>query len=80
MENREIDPKMITKEMLSQAMNCETPEELVAIAKENGIEMSLDEAKTYLDRLENIDTNLSDEDMANIAGGAGSCYTDCPFY
>lgn len=41
--------------------------------------MSLDKAKIYLDRLDNIDISLSDEDMANAAGGV--CWTKkCTLY
>ena len=64
-----LDPKLMTKEMLSKAINCETPEKLVLLAKENGVEISLDEAKAYLAKLEDFDVNLSDEDMAEVAGG-----------
>ena len=34
----EINGKEITREMVEKAMQCDTPEELVALAKEDGIE------------------------------------------
>ncbi|MBQ9377078.1 MAG: Nif11-like leader peptide family RiPP precursor [Schwartzia sp.] len=64
-----IDPKLMTREMMAKATACETPEALVALGKENGVEFSMEEAKKILDELENLDVNLSDEDMAKVAGG-----------
>ena len=69
MDSSKIDPKLMTKEMLTKAMNCETPEELLALAKENGLELTLEEAKACLDRLEDFDMELSEADMASVAGG-----------
>ena len=69
MENK-IDPKLMTKEMMAKVMACETPEELMALARENGAEMTAEQAKAYLAKLENLDGNLSDEDMKKVAGGA----------
>ena len=65
-----IDPKLMTREMMAKVMACETPEELMALARENGAEMTAEQAKAYLAKLENLDGNLSDEDMAKVAGGA----------
>ena len=64
-----IDPKLMTREMMAKAMACETPEALVALAGENGVELSTEEAKKYLAELENLDVNFSDEDMKRVAGG-----------
>ena len=66
---KKIDSKLMTREMLEKAMACETPEALVALAKENGVEFSMEEAKKILAELENIDVNLSDKDMEKVAGG-----------
>ena len=74
---KKIDPKLMTKEMMEKAMACETPEALVALAKENGVELSAEEAKKLLAELENLDVNFSDEDMAKAAGGVGSTLTAC---
>ena len=64
-----IDSKLMTKEMLTKAMACETPEALMALARENGAELSAEQAKKLLAELEKLDGNLSDEDMAKVAGG-----------
>ena len=72
---KKIDPKLMTKEMLEKALACETPEALVALGKENGVELTTEQAKKILDELENLDVKLSDEDMAKVAGG-GVCWSD----
>ena len=71
-----IDPKFMTKEMLSKAMGCETPEALMALAKENGLELTAEQAKDYLAQMEKIDVQLSDEQLAQAAGG-GTCWSYC---
>ena len=71
-----IDSKLMTKEVLAKAMDCKTPEEVAALAKENGVELTLDEAKKCLDNLENFDVTLSDDDLQKVAGG-GMCWEIC---
>ena len=71
------DHAKITKEMLAKAMECKTPEELIALAKENGIELSAERAKDYLKQLEGIDIQLSDEAMEKVAGGSGETWDTC---
>ena len=68
MENK-IDPKLMTGEMMAKAMACETPEALVALAREKGAELTMEQAKAILAEMENLDANLSDEDMKKVAGG-----------
>ncbi|MCI7594775.1 MAG: hypothetical protein MSS92_00930 [Lachnospiraceae bacterium] len=65
---------MNKKELLEKAKAAKTPEEIQAIAKENGIEdFSLESAKAYYEQLHK-EGELSDEELDNVAGGA--CYTD----
>ena len=64
-----IDPKSMSKEMLEKAMACETPEQIMTVAKELKVDITPEEAKSVLAQLENIDINLSDEEMKNVAGG-----------
>ena len=45
-----INKNEITKEMLAKAMQCRTTEELMALAKSEGIEVTKEEAEAYLDR------------------------------
>ena len=48
---KKINPKLMTREMLEKATACETPEALVALARENGVEFSTEEAKKILAEL-----------------------------
>ena len=68
-----IDKSKITKEMLAKAAKCETAEELIALAKAEGIEITKAEAESYLAELENIE--LDSKALDKIAGG--SKYMDC---
>lgn len=49
------------RELLKKAAACETPEELMALAKEQGLEMTEEQAKNKLEELENLEIDLSDE-------------------
>ena len=50
-----INKDEITKEMLEKAMQCKTAEELMAFAKAEGIELSIEEAEAYLSELEDFE-------------------------
>ena len=43
-----IDPKLLTKENLVKAAACKTPEDIIALAKENGIELSIEDRKSVV--------------------------------
>lgn len=60
-----------TPELIEKARQANSPEELLALAKENGIELSEDEVKEYFERLNNSG-ELSDEELDNVSGGG--CY------
>ncbi len=62
-----FDKTKITKEMLEKAARCETADELIALAKTEGIEITKAEAEAYLDELQNIE--LKDGELKHIAGG-----------
>ena len=68
-----IDKKEITKEMVGQAMQCKTAEELMALAKANGFDLSREEAEAYMAEL--ADVELDEEQLKKAAGGG--CYPDC---
>ena len=59
-----------TPELIEKARQAKSHEELIALAKENGIELSEDKAKEYFERL-NLSGELSDEELDNVAGGCG---------
>ena len=69
-----INKKELTKEMLEKAMQCKSADELIALAKTGGYEMSKEEAEAYLAEL--ADVELDDKQLKKVAGGG--CYPDCP--
>ena len=66
-----IDKSKITKEMLVKAEQCKTVDELIALAKEAGMEITKAEAEAYLAELEN--SELDAEDLDKVAGGMSYC-------
>ena len=50
-----IDKTKITKEMISKAAMCQTADELIALAKGNGINITKEEAESYLAELDNVE-------------------------
>ena len=68
-----INKKKITKEMLEKAMQCKSADELMALAKAEGIAITKDEAEAYMAEL--ADFELDGKELKNVAGGG--CYNDC---
>ena len=62
-----INKNELTKEQIAKAMACETAEELMALAKAEGMELTKEEAEAYLAELE--DFELDEATMKNVAGG-----------
>ena len=62
-----INKNEITKEMIAKAMQCETADELIALAKAEGITLTKEEAEAYLAELE--DFELDEGMLKNVAGG-----------
>ena len=59
-------------ELIAKAKQAKTSEELMALAKENGFEMTEESAKAYFEQLNPKTGELADEELDNVAGG--SCY------
>ena len=59
--------KEVTKELLEKAEKCRTADELIALAKEIDIELTVEEAQAFLD--ENADIELDSEQINAAAGG-----------
>ena len=62
--------KNLTPEMIEKAKTAKSAEELLALAKENNVEMTADEAKTYFAQLGPKSGELDDDDLDAVAGGA----------
>ena len=76
-----IDKSKISKEMLAKAAMCETAEELITLAKTEGMEITKAEAEAYLAELDNIE--LDSKDLDKVAGGYNICENygqACPGY
>ena len=66
-----IDKSKITKEILAKALECKTADDLVSLAKANGVTLTKEEAEAYLAELDDIE--LDEKALDKVAGG--SCYT-----
>ena len=64
----------MNKELLAKAKEMKTPEELMALAKENGIGLTAESAASYFDRLNSKTGELSDSELDNVSGGCGGGY------
>ena len=71
-----INPSEMTKEQIQKVMACETVEELMAVAKAEGFELTEKEAEAYMDEF--ISTELDDEALAKVAGGSWGGSSSCP--
>ena len=67
-----INKNEITKEMFLKAVQCKNADELIALAKTNGFELTQEEAKAYMAEIEDLE--LDEESLKKIAGGIFECY------
>ena len=63
----------LTQETIEKAKTAGSAEELLSIAKENGIDMTADEAKTYFEQL---NANSLDDDLLDGVSGGWLIYRD----
>ena len=63
------------QEIIAKAKEAKSAEELLAMAKENDMELTEEEAKEYYDRL-HASGELADDELDSVAGGIGC--TKCP--
>ena len=61
-----------SEELLEKAKQTKSVEELLALAGENNMEMTEDEANAYYAQLNPKSGELSDEELDNVAGGGCS--------
>ena len=64
----------LTKELVAKAKEAKTPEELMALAKENGIDMPEESAASLFEQLNSKTSELSDSELDNVSGGCGGGY------
>ncbi len=68
----------LTPQLLAKAKQAKNTEELIALAKENGVELTAESAKAYFDSLHKAG-ELADDELDSVAGGANQCGTPVPF-
>ena len=66
----------LTKDLLRKAKSAKTAEELLEIAKTEGVELTAEEAKKVFSRLHQSG-ELPDEELDNVSGGCGDPEPDC---
>ena len=66
--------KNLTPEMIDKAKAAKSAEELLEIAKANGVELTAEEVKTYFEQI-HANSTISDDDLTAVTGG-GDCFTD----
>ena len=62
----------INAEMIKKAKTAKSADELLKIAKENGINLTFDEANTYFAQLSSTSDELSDDELVNVSGGCNN--------
>ena len=71
-----VNKKEITKEMIRKAMQCKDADELMALAKANGFDITKDEAEAYM--VEMADVELDGDVLKSVAGGHDYFCWHCP--
>ena len=66
-----INKNELTKEQIQKAMACKTVEELMELAKAEGVELTKEEAEAYMAEMEDVE--LDSDALKQVAGGL--CYS-----
>ena len=69
-----IEKIELTKEQVAKAMACKTAEELMAMAKAEGIELTKEEAEAYMTEMDDVE--LDSDTLKQVAGGGMSYCSD----
>ncbi len=69
-----INKNELTKEQIAKAMSCETIEELMELAKAEGIELTKEEAEAYMAEMDDVE--LDSDTLKQVAGGGMSYCSD----
>lgn len=59
----------LTSEIMEKAKQAKSADELLTIAKENGMEMTEEEAKAYYAQLHPVSGEIADDELENVSGG-----------
>ena len=70
-----INKNELTKEQIAKAIACKTVEELMELAKSEGVELTKEEADAYMAEME--DMELDSESLKSVAGGYCHRTTPC---
>lgn len=62
-----FDLNSLTKEQIELASKCKTLEELIELAKKAGVELTIEQAESYLNELQ--DAELDETSLDKVAGG-----------
>ena len=62
-----INKKELTKEQIEKARQCKSVDELMALAKSEGFDITKEEAEAYMAEL--ADVELNEETLKKVAGG-----------
>ncbi|MCD8105469.1 MAG: Nif11 family protein [Lachnospiraceae bacterium] len=60
---------IFTEELMHKARECKSPEEIIALAKENGVDITEAQAEEYFKMLSPVNGELADEELDNVSGG-----------
>ena len=63
----------LTDEQMAKIKDAKNPEDIVAIAKENDLDLTIEDAKKYFDTLQTKQGKVSDDELDNVVGG--TCYS-----
>ena len=73
-----INKKELTQEQIMKAMKCRTADELMALAKSEGVDITGEEAEAYLAELSEFE--LKDGELKRAAGGFCGNDCECPSF
>lgn len=59
----------INNELLEKAKQAKSAEEILALAKQNGMELTEEQAKAYYAQLHPTSGEIADDELENVAGG-----------
>lgn len=60
---------LLNEDLMAKARAAGSAREFLALARENGVELTEEEANTYFNQLNSVSCELSDEELDNVAGG-----------